>query len=393
MLQLTRTSTPAPAHAWAAKRLARLALMLAATTLLAGCYIPIQGARDTNPPAGVSPPWPYQAEAVPPAPPRDPLRGQGETPPPPQGIRPEAYADWLFDGPEGRGFHYYLAQGYRWLAKHEDHQHDFANAAKFLARAAAADRHERIGPELLYQRTLPLYAVDDLAYARQRLVGALNRGAATRFPKLAAQAQVYFDCWMEQQEENSQPQDVARCRNGFEDSMARLDAAYREKSAPPAAPPKPECAPAACPPPPCLPCPANQTILFDLDQAVLTADGKKVVAEVAKLLQSSPGLPAAVGGHTDRSGTEKHNEGLSKRRLDVVIEALLASGTPPEALVRTHFYGETRPRVPTPDGVRLQDNRRVEVHFLCGSQVEQQAGKGSGHCAHPMRPKVAPSAQ
>ncbi len=368
-------------------------LLACASALLSGCYIPIQGARDTNPPAGVSPPWPYQAEAVPPAPPRDPLRGQGETPPPPQDIKPESYADWLFDGPEGRGFSFYLAQGYLRLAKHEDHQHDFANAAKFLARAAAADRHEHVDPELLYARVLPLYAVDDLAYARQRLIGVLNRGAAARFPKLSAQAQVFFDCWMEQQEENIQPQDVARCRNGFEQAMARLEAAFREPPAP-VMPAKPECAPAVCPPPPCLPCPAHQTILFDLDKSHLTDEGKRIIAEVAKLLQSSPGLTAGVGGHTDRSGTDKYNDALSKRRLDAVVEALLQTGAPRESLARTHFYGEARPRVPTADGVRLLDNRRVEIHFLCGKHGGPKLdGTGPAHCAHPARSKIAPSTQ
>jgi OOP family OmpA-OmpF porin len=365
-------------------------LLAAASVLLTGCYIPVQGVRDTNPPAGVSPPWPYQADAVPPAPPRDPLRGQGETPPPPQGVKPEAYADWLFEGPEGRGFSYYLAQGYRRLAKHEDHQHDFANAAKFLARAASADRHESVSPELLYARVLPLYAVDDLAYARQRLVGILNRGAAARFPRLSAEAQVLFDCWMEQQEENIQPQDVARCRSGFEGAMARLEAAYREQAAPP---PKLECAPATCPPPPCMHCPENRSLLFDLDQAVLTAETKQAIAEVAKQLKNTPGLTAAVGGHTDRSGTDKHNDALSKRRLDAVVEALLAAGARPEALARTHFYGETRPRVPTPDGVRLQDNRRVEIHFLCGQHGGKHHASGAGQCANPMRAKVGPAAQ
>lgn len=366
-------------------------LMLAATsTLLTGCYIPVQGVRDTNPPAGVSPPWPYQADAVPPAPPRDPLRGQGETPPPPQGIKPEAYADWLFEGPEGRGFSYYLTQGYRRLAKHEDHQHDFTNAAKFLARAASADRHEPVAPELLYARVLPLYAVDDLAYARQRLTGALNRGADSRFPRLAAEAQVLFDCWMEQQEENIQPQDVARCRNGFENAMARIEAAYREKSP---LPTKSECAPATCPPPPCAPCPENRSLLFDLDQAVLTTEAKQTISELAKVLKEIPGLTAAVGGHTDRSGSDQHNDALSKKRLDAVVEALLAAGVRPEVLARTHFYGETRPRVPTPDGVRLQDNRRVEIHFLCGQHGGRHHGAMSGQCMKPMPTKVSPAAR
>jgi len=359
-------------------RSAWLALFIA-SAVLSGCYIPIQGVREPNPPAGVSPPWPHQPNAIPPAPPRDPFGGQGQTPPPPQGTRPEAYADWLFDGPEGRGFSHYLAQGYRRLAKLEDHEHDFANAAKFIARAGAADRIETVEPEYLFARTLPLYAIDDLAYARQRLVGVFNRGARDRFPKLAAQAQVMFDCWMEQQEENSEPQEVARCRNGLEAALARLEAAFREKVAvaAPAAPEK-TCAPAPCSPPPCLPCPPSKTILFELDKADLTAEAKQVLAETISELGRVQGATVAVAGHTDRSGSDAHNDALSKRRLDAVVDALLAAGAPRETLARASFHGERQPRVPTADGVRLLDNRRVEIHFLC-----RRAPEAAPACAAP----------
>lgn len=354
-------------------------LALAASFLMSGCYIPVQGVREPNPPAGVSPPWPHQAEAIPPAPPRDPFRGQGETPPPPQGNHVQAYADWLFDGPEGRGFTYYLAQGYRRLAKLEDHEHDFVNAARFLARAASADRQELVEPEYLFARTLPLYAVDDLVYARQRLVTLLGNGAGKRFPKLSAQAQVMFDCWMEQQEENSEPQEVARCRNGFEAALARLESAYREKTTTPAAPPA-ACAPQPCAPQACAPCPAGRTVHFELDKADLTAEAKQAIAEVVRELKLRPGAMLAVAGHTDRAGTDKHNDSLSKRRLDAVVEALLAAGVPREALARTGYFGESRPRVPTPDGVRLVDNRRVEIHIRCGQRTATNP-EGAA-CAH-----------
>ncbi|KAB2840710.1 MAG: OmpA family protein, partial [Burkholderiales bacterium] len=97
--------------------------------------------------------------------------------------------------------------------------------------------------------------------------------------------------------------------------------------------------------------------------------------------------------HTDRSGTDQHNEALSKRRLDATVEALLAAGVSPEALARTHFYGETRPRVPTPDGVRLQDNRRVEIHFLCGRHGGRHHPSGPAQCVSPMRARVGQAAQ
>lgn len=73
------------------------------------------------------------------------------TPPPPsQSITPQ-YATWLVDGPEGRGFAYYLSEGYRRYAKLEDNAHDFEDAAKFLFRAGEVDRgRKRSSPGIAY---------------------------------------------------------------------------------------------------------------------------------------------------------------------------------------------------------------------------------------------------
>ncbi len=40
----------------------------------------------------------------------------------------------------------------------------------------------------------------------------------------AANAQVMFDCWMQEQEENFQPPDIARCRDGFSAAIAAVEA-------------------------------------------------------------------------------------------------------------------------------------------------------------------------
>jgi OOP family OmpA-OmpF porin len=391
--------------------------ILMAALWLSGCYFPTNGIRDPNPGPSASPPWPYEPGVYPPGggqpsmaqgtqrnapatmhvPPAQaaypqpyqqpypqpyqqqypqPYAQLGQTPPPPSTSIPAQYADWLFDGPEGRGFAWYLAQGYRRYAKHEDNAHDFEDAAKFLARAAAVERGEAVEPEQLTMRTLPAYAVEDLAYARQRLMRALNNGAAQRLPKIAANAQVAFDCWMEQQEENTQPHDVARCRNAFEAFIVRLE---------PRPLPTPAAAP-VCPPVEAACMPSSQLVFFDFDRHDLTPAGRETVRAVAEQAQRAPVGTLIVSGHADRSGSDQYNDALSKRRLDTVIDALMAAGLPRERLARAEYFGERQTRVATPDGVRQPENRRVEIRLSCAVPAVAASG-----CAAPSLPVEQPA--
>ena len=276
------------------------------------------------------------------------------------------YPDWRFDGPDGRGFAYYLAHNYWRYGKQEDNEHDFINSAKFFERAAATERGEHIDPEALSQRTLPIYAVKDLTQARDRLMAVLNKGARSTYPKPAAQAQVMFDCWMEQQEENIQPHDVHACRQGFEEAMARMEPPPMPPLAPPAPPPPAPMPPAMCPEMACAMTPATPIsfiIYFDFDRYNLTAKAQDIVQQVVAAIRERNPAHVVITGHTDRAGSDSYNDKLSRRRLDTVIAALRQAGITEPQLIDGSYYGEHRNRVPTPDGERNAENRRVEINF------------------------------
>ena len=291
----------------------------------------------------------------------------------------QQYPDWLFDGPEGRGFPNYLAQGYKQLAKLEDNQNDFRSAALFLARAAKVEVGEYVEPEALHHRNLPPYAVSDLQYARQRLVAVFAKGAARAYPKISARAQVSFDCWMEQQEENLQPNDVAACRSEFEDAVFRLESALIPVVA--TTLPKASAAPEPIATPACIPCQSEQVIYFELNQSSLSDAAKKIISELALYFRKRPSHGVVVSGHTDLAGSSRYNDSLSKKRVDAVIAALISAGVPSGELAATYAYGETRPRIATPDGERNAENRRVEVWIPC-EPVE--ATVTSERCTSPM---------
>jgi outer membrane protein OmpA-like peptidoglycan-associated protein len=65
-------------------------------------------------------------------------------------------------------------------------------------------------------------------------------------------------------------------------------------------------------------------------------------------------------GHADRSGSDSYNDALSLRRASNVKTALVAEGIA-EATIGVTAKGETSPLVPTDDGVREPQNRRVDI--------------------------------
>jgi len=128
--------------------------------------------------------------------------------------------------------------------------------------------------------------------------------------------------------------------------------------APPAPPPA---MPVAAPPPPVMAAPAKQMfiVFFEFDKSSLTPDGRKVVdAAAAAFKAGKSGI--AIAGYTDLAGTQQYNLALSKRRADTVKAALMKDGVPASAIDES-YHGKENPRVPTADGVREPQNRRVEI--------------------------------
>jgi outer membrane protein OmpA-like peptidoglycan-associated protein len=64
--------------------------------------------------------------------------------------------------------------------------------------------------------------------------------------------------------------------------------------------------------------------------------------------------------YTDRSGSAGYNQRLSERRANNAARALAAMGVPREQMV-VSGRGENDNRVPTANGVREPQNRRVEI--------------------------------
>ena len=113
--------------------------------------------------------------------------------------------------------------------------------------------------------------------------------------------------------------------------------------------------------PPVAPPPARTfLVFFDWDRADLTDRARQIIAEAAENSRRVQVTRIEVAGHADRSGTPAYNQRLSQRRADNVAAELVRRGVQ-RNIITVQAFGESRPLVPTADGVREPQNRRVEI--------------------------------
>ena len=108
------------------------------------------------------------------------------------------------------------------------------------------------------------------------------------------------------------------------------------------------------------PAPAHFTLNFQFDSDELTAESRKLVAQVQQSVKTFPAPQVAVVGHTDTTGSATANIGLGLRRAEVVRTRLIEAGVDRSAIVVTS-HGEATPLVPTADDVNEPKNRRVDI--------------------------------
>lgn len=235
--------------------------------------------------------------------------------------------------PQGPEFNQGLRAGYLDLANVMGGE--FADKWHFEFKAVDAAKGELVLPDAVESRWLAADRAEELAAARARLLAALDQTGRARAPEPAAAAQVAFDCWLEQAVWSSE--DQLTCKQRFETAIAEVERALTTEG-------------------------DVYLVFFAWDQADLTPVTQAVLDQIAADYARGQPTRLRLAGHADRSGSEPYNQALSEQRARNVARALVDRGVPSAAL-DVQWFGESMPRIATPDGVREPQNRRVEIVF------------------------------
>jgi OOP family OmpA-OmpF porin len=134
--------------------------------------------------------------------------------------------------------------------------------------------------------------------------------------------------------------------------------------------PAPMAEPLPPPPPPApmvISCNKGPFILFfDWDRSDVMAEGASILDSAIQAYGNCGSAGIMLAGYTDASGSATYNVGLAQRR-DAAVQSYLTSHGLASANISAKAFGEANQRVPTADGVRELQNRRVEITYGPGS--------------------------
>jgi OOP family OmpA-OmpF porin len=266
----------------------------------------------------------------------------------------------------GSPFTQALAAEYRVFANSElKDMFDYPDALHFARKGLAAASGDVVLPEPVSDWNLSEQHLLELGAARGRLIVAYDLGAREVAPELSARAQAKFDCWIEQQEEDWQDNDITGCKADFIEAMNQLEGSL--------APPPPPVVAVEPPPAPVSPFEVDAAapmvaenamylVFFNWDSHQLSSGALNVLDAVAEEVAKNPPASISVIGHTDTSGSTAYNDRLANKRSNKVKAALIDRGVPEEMII-TSARGESELLVATPDNVREPANRRVNISF------------------------------
>lgn len=264
--------------------------------------------------------------------------------------------------PVGSPFTQKLTSEYKAFVNDEKGISDHADGLHFARKGLASARGDVVMPEPLGDWNVPAETMNELSLGRSRLVAVYDLGAREVHPDVSAVAQARFDCWIENQEENFQQDEINRCKKEFLAALEQLEGAM-PASAPPSAPAAvAEPAFDVDPNAPMAVENAMYLVFFDWDQSTLGPGAQSVLDAVAAEVSKRSLSAVNVVGHADTSGPTDYNQKLAQRRANAVRDALAQRGVPAN-IISVSSRGEDELLVSTPDNVREPANRRAQISF------------------------------
>ncbi|MCI0665890.1 MAG: OmpA family protein, partial [Acidobacteria bacterium] len=109
----------------------------------------------------------------------------------------------------------------------------------------------------------------------------------------------------------------------------------------------------------------GKTIEFGLNSDKITPIGAAILDQIASILIATPDANIEISGHTDNTGTEKLNQGLSQRRAASVTSYLIGKGIA-AARLSSRGYGSSQPIADNGAEEGRARNRRIEFRVIPG---------------------------
>ena len=120
-------------------------------------------------------------------------------------------------------FGQHLANEYYHLARYEqDKMYDYQAAKLYTRKAQQLSNGTMVSPSNVSDFKIKPEQREELSRAREQLIDALTIYNVPENRYNLAMAQSRYDCWLEQQEESHQDNEIITCRNEFRHAMASL---------------------------------------------------------------------------------------------------------------------------------------------------------------------------
>lgn len=114
-------------------------------------------------------------------------------------------------------------------------------------------------------------------------------------------------------------------------------------------------------------CSSFEDISFEFDKADLTADSKKVVANIASALKQDQSKHYLITGYTDSKGSPVYNENLSKRRAAAIVDELVNLGVPKSMLKSRGVGSKISYAKPATSNEIRRGDRKVTLELISNS--------------------------
>lgn len=118
----------------------------------------------------------------------------------------------------------------------------------------------------------------------------------------------------------------------------------------------------APPPPPPVEKPTFvlEGITFDIDKATIRPTSEVTLKEAGSVMQKFSSVKVRIEGHTDSTGSEAYNQGLSERRAKAVKDYLVTNFSIDPGRIGTIGFGEAKPIADNKTREGRAQNRRIQ---------------------------------